>query len=131
MNKYKWFFLLPMSAIIVGCSTIIGTETTFMPWRGNKVFKGNGGGLDVVNGVEFWIHGEPERPYKIIGLITHRRSDETLDKLLFAEFNRKQIIEFVKKEGGNGVVTVKRERFVTLDGLQQQSVLAVFRYEKP
>lgn len=130
MNKYSAIVLLSMGAFLAGCATIIGTETSFTPWRGDKVFKGNGGGVEVVNGVEFWTHGEPEQSYKIIGLITQKRTDETLENLLFAEFNRKQILELVKRESGDGVVTVKSERFGSSDGAQQASVLAVFRYVK-
>jgi hypothetical protein len=136
--------LIAMTILVSGCATIIGTETSFTPWRGEQLYKGSGGAVEVVDGVEFWKAGEPERPYKVVGLISQRKSDGTLDKMLFGEFNRKQVADLIKANNGDGVVTVKSQRFVsgyttqmpvnqygsanTSPDYAEASVLAVFRY---
>ena len=136
--------IIAIAILASGCATIIGTETSFTPWRGEQLYKGNGGAVEEVDGVEFWKFGEPERPYKVIGLIAQKKSDDTLDKMLFDEFNIKQVIELVKENNGDGVVTVKSERFVsgyttqmpinqygsttTSPEYAKASILAVFRY---
>lgn len=136
--------LVAMTILASGCATIIGTETSFTPWRGEQLYKGSGGAVEVIDGVEFWKAGEPERPYKVVGLISQRKSDDALDKMLFGEFNRKQVTELVKANNGDGVVTVKSQRFVsgyttqmpvnqygsatTSPDYAEASVLAVFRY---
>ena len=92
--------LVAMTILASGCATIIGTETSFTPWRGEQLYKGSGGAVEVIDGVEFWKAGEPERPYKVVGLISQRKSDDALDKMLFGEFNRKQVTELVKANNG-------------------------------
>ena len=136
--------LVIMTILASGCATIIGTETTFTPWRGEQLYKGTGGAVEVFDGIEFWTTGEPERPYEIVGIISQRKSDDSLDNMLFGEFNRKQVTELVKANNGDGVVTVKSQRFVsgyttqmpvnqygsatTSPDYAEASVLAVFRY---
>lgn len=136
--------LVAMTIVASGCATIIGTETSFIPWRGEQLYKGTGGAVEVVDGIEFWKAGEPGRPYKIVGIISQSKSDDTLNKMLFGEYNRKQVTELVKANNGDGVVTVKSQRFVsgyttqmpvnqygsatTSPEYAEASILAVFRY---
>lgn len=143
-SYYKYIPLYIAALILSGCATVIGTETSFTPWRGEQQFKGTGGAVEEIDGVEFWKAGDPERSYEVIGLITQRKSDDTLNKIMFDEFNRQQVVELVKKNNGDGVVTLKSERFVsgytttmpinqygsatTSPDYAKASVLAVFRY---
>jgi hypothetical protein len=136
--------LITIAILASGCAAVIGTETSFTPWRGEQLFKGTGGAVEVIDGVEFWKAGEPDRQYKVVGLISQRKSDDTLDKMLFGEFNRKQVSDLVKANNGDGVVTLKSQRFVSGYSTQmpinqygsantspeyaEASVLAVFRY---
>lgn len=136
--------LIAMAMSVAGCAAIIGTETSFTPWRGEQLYKGVGGAVEVIGGVEFWKVGEPDRPYKIIGLITQKNSADSLDKMLFGEFNRKQIAKIINNNEGDGVVTLKSDRFVsgyttqmpineygsitTSPEYAEASVLAVFQY---
>lgn len=136
--------LITIAILGSGCAAVIGTETSFTPWRGEQLFKGAGGAVEIIDGVEFWKAGEPERHYKVVGLISQRKSDDTLDKMLFGEFNRKQVVDLVKANNGDGVVTIKSQRFVSGYSTQmpinqygsattspeyaEASVLAVFQY---
>ncbi|MCX5835192.1 MAG: hypothetical protein NTV99_11935 [Deltaproteobacteria bacterium] len=50
--------------LVTGCAT-----ATFKPWSGAEVYEGKGGALRNVGGIDVWEHGEPDRPYRIIGII--------------------------------------------------------------
>lgn len=137
---YKYISLYVAAFILSGCATVIGTDTSFKAWRGDQTFKGKGGTLEVFEGVEFWGSGEPPKEYEVIGVISQQKSDGTLDDLMFGKFNRQQIIDIVRREGGDGVVEVKNDRFVSGYTTNQyspvavspeystSSVMAVFRY---
>lgn len=128
----------------IGCAAVTGTQTSFKAWSGDKIYKGEGGAFEVVNGVEFWEHGEPNRPYKIVGIITQSKSEDSVNKLLFGSYSQKQITEIVRHENGDGVVVASSKRFVsgytthmpmneydtarTSADYSKASVLAVFRY---
>lgn len=129
-----------VAIVVSGCATVIGTETSFKAWRGDQTFKGKGGTLETFEGVEFWGSGEPPEEYEVVGIISQNKSDGTLDDLMFGEFNRRQIIDIVKREGGDGVVELKSGRFVSGYRVNEYSpvpvapeyskstVMAVFRY---
>jgi len=110
-----------------------------------KSIKGKAGGaVEVVNGVEIWEHGEPNKPYKVIGLITQSKSEDSVNKLLFGSYSQKQVTDIVLREKGDGVVIVSSKKFVsgytthmpmnqydtarTSADYSKASVLAVFQY---
>ena len=55
--------------LIVGCTT--NAKVTFTSYSNNEVFEGEGGSMSVVDGVDFWNNGHPNRKYKIIGIIDY------------------------------------------------------------
>jgi len=132
--------LLAVSA----CATVIGTSTEFKAWRGDEVYKGKGGAVEIHDGVEFWEHGEPNKPYKVIGLVSQTKKASLGHEMLFGDFNQREIIEIVHRENGDGVVALKSHRFVSGYSTQlpvneygsahtsaeysEASVLAVFKY---
>lgn len=134
-------FLLIMS---LGCAAIIETETEFKPWRGNNSFIGQGGTVEVYGGIEFWEFGDPDKPYRIIGVIRQSKKDTHGHRMLFEKFNRNQIVKLVNQAQGDGIVKVKDRRFISgydtqhpmneYDNTQttaeysKASVLAVFKY---
>lgn len=119
-----------------GCATIIGTDTSFIPWRGDEVYKGSGGAVENSEGVEIWKVGKPDRPYKIIGLIVQNKAtdEDTVNKMLFGDFNQREIVKLVKSNNGDGVVTLNDDRHVNVNvststvATTISSKLAVFRY---
>lgn len=148
LRRYIFLSLLLVSALIFsGCAAVTGTETTYKSWRGDDIYQGKGGAVEVVNGVEIWEHGEPNKPYKVIGLITQSKSDDSVNKLLFGSYSQKQITDIVLREGGDGVVIMANKRFVsgyethmpvneygsvrTSPDYSTASVLAVFQYVGP
>ena len=60
---------LPLFSLALGaCST-----TTFMHTSGTGVQRGSGGAYRMVDGIEFYQEGSPNRPYQVIGVITDSR----------------------------------------------------------
>ncbi len=121
---------------ILGCATIIGTDTSFIPWRGDEVYKGTGGAVENFEGVELWKVGKPDRPYKIIGLIIQNKEtdEDAINKMLFGNFNQKEIVKLIKSNNGHGVVTLNDDRQINVNlsnstvATTISSKLAVFRY---
>ena len=61
--------LIPVIALVLcSCST-----TTFMHTTGTGVQRGSGGAFRMVDGIEFYQEGSPNRPYQVIGVITDSR----------------------------------------------------------
>ena len=137
-------FLGAVAILLSGCATVIGTNTEYKEWRGDNTFLGNGGAVEVVDNVEFWEQGEPNQPFKVIGLINQTKQASIGHGILFSDFNRDQILDIVKRENGDGVVTMNSQRFVsgyktempmnqyghaaTSARYAEASVLAVFKY---
>ncbi|HYD78560.1 MAG TPA: hypothetical protein VEC06_02030 [Paucimonas sp.] len=117
---------------LAGCAAMIGTETQFTPWRGEPtILTGKGGAVETTEGIEFWIKGEPDKTFRVIGVISQIRSDDPFDNLIFGKFNRSQVADLVKQATGDGVVLLRSDRVGTDQGIQSNSIMAVFRYEKP
>ena len=121
---------------VLGCATIIGTDTSFIPWRGDDVYKGTGGAVENFEGVELWKVGKPDRPYKIIGLIIQNKAtdEDAVNKMLFGNFNQREIVKLIKSNNGDGVVTLNDDRQINVNlsnstvATTISSKLAVFRY---
>ena len=43
--------------------------TTVKPWTGDKIYTGEGGSMRLVEGVEVWDHGAPDRQFRVVGII--------------------------------------------------------------
>lgn len=124
---------------VLGCATIVGTDTTFAPWKGKQTYfdGSSGGAVEIFEGVEFWTVGTPDRPIKAIGVITQNKAEDrdTVNRLLFGDFNKREISKLVKAYKGDGVVMLTEKDNVTVypsAGTVATIIttkLCVFRYE--
>jgi hypothetical protein len=99
--------LLPALVAVLafsGCASITGTETSYKSWVGDDVYQGKGGAVEVVNGVEIWEHGEPNKPYKVIGLITQSKSDDSVNQLIFGKADSIRKCNSPVRNGGQAAV---------------------------
>ena len=62
------FLSFSTALLLTGCST-----TTYMNYAGAPVQQGKGGAFLVVDGMELWQEGRPNRPYRVVGVITDSR----------------------------------------------------------
>jgi hypothetical protein len=63
--------LLLIPVLLFGLSAC--SSTTFMHTSGTGVQRGSGGAYRMVDGIEFYQEGSPNRPYQVIGVITDSR----------------------------------------------------------
>lgn len=62
--------LLVAAALLCGCaSSDKKSNVRFTDLHDSTVFVGKGGEQTVVDGVDFWLNGEPDRSYRILGLL--------------------------------------------------------------
>ncbi|MGA2138910.1 MAG: hypothetical protein ABSH14_08625 [Verrucomicrobiia bacterium] len=78
-NNLAWLqvivALLFTLLVTSGCST-----TTFTEYRGANIVEGKGGTVRVVNGIDFWENGDPNRKYKILGVIDDSRGEGIISR---------------------------------------------------
>lgn len=99
--RYK--LLLLACLIVTGCAT-----ATFKPWSNEEVYQGKGGSVQTVEGIDVWEYGEPDRPYRIIGII---QCDVPITggHLVFASMLTmdRTVIDAAKQQEADGIVPLK------------------------
>lgn len=89
------------SALLVSCST-----TRFTEYRGASVLQGKGGTVRTVEGIDFWENGEPDRKYRILGII-----DDTRGEGLISRAGKdSDIAKVARQYGGDAVVLIGSDR---------------------
>jgi hypothetical protein len=68
MHLPRILLILSLIAACTGCST-----TTFLRSTGTGIQRGNGGAFRMVDGIELYQEGSPNRPFQVIGVITDSR----------------------------------------------------------
>jgi len=93
---------LCVSAILLcGCSS-----TKFTEYRGPAVVQGKGGTVRVVDGIDFWENGDPNRKFKILGVIDDRRGDGLLLRLR----RDSDVAKVAHERGGDAIILINRDR---------------------
>lgn len=65
-----------MAALLLSGCASFWTSTDFTPYVGDDtVYFGRGGAMEVMDGVEVWKTGLPNRKYRIIGVINAEIAD--------------------------------------------------------
>jgi hypothetical protein len=128
--------LFVATVFLCSCSSARFTE-----YHGSEVFQGTGGSVRAVDGIDFWKNGEPDRKYKILGIIEESRGY----RLPFGRFSRlfsdsgdrdSAIAKAAHKHGGDAVVFVARNQEPSSVGVDQydnghhrrSTELAVIKY---
>jgi hypothetical protein len=92
---------------------LVSCETKFMEYRGQNIIGGTGGTVKVVDGIDFWETGEPDRKCRIVGEIQYdEESDSTIAKV-------------TRKYGGNAVVHAGLDRHGNVDHRMRTKLLVV------
>ncbi len=59
-----------LAIVLTGCASV-WTSTDYTPYVGNDIaYIGQGGAMEIMGGIEVWKQGLPNKPYKIIGVVT-------------------------------------------------------------
>jgi hypothetical protein len=79
----------------------------FEAWDGTPlVHAGQGGTKEVVDGIDFWDHGDPPRKYQIIGYIHDRRHKSGIIGKISMSHLRSDVAAAAKQAGGDAVMPV-------------------------
>ena len=115
------------TVLLCGCST-----TNFTEYRGPAVVQGNGGTVRAVDGIDFWENRDPDRKFKILGVIDDRRGDGILSR----SGRDSAIAKVAHMRGGDAVILMNSDR--ELSGVDQygnvhykrNTKLMVVKYEE-
>jgi hypothetical protein len=102
--------------LIASCSS-----TTFTEYRGGSEVQGRGGTLRVLDGVDFWENGDPDRKYKIVGIIDDSRGDGLISRM----GKDTDIANKAKQHGGDAVIFIGSDR--ELRGVDLSSGIVHYR----
>jgi hypothetical protein len=101
MKSKTIFMLFIATALLCGCSS-----TNFTEYRGPAIVQGKGGTVRVVDGIDFWENGDPDKKFKILGVIDDRR-----DEGIFANSGRDSALAKVAhQKGGDAVIFMNTDR---------------------
>jgi hypothetical protein len=91
MKKVWWVIFI---LFIASCSS-----PKFVEYRGQDVFQGKGGGVETIDGIDFWTYGSPDRKFKVLGFIDYNPESHGIDAI-----SKRVLINKVKKIGGDGLI---------------------------
>lgn len=116
--------ILFLITLFTGC-----VSTQYSSWEGDGIREGSGGVREEYKGVDFWTSGEPDRPYRIVGVIKDDRSSGLIQQAMY----RDNITAKVKEVGGDGVIQKSKDEnvdFMSGDNIftEVNTVLYVFQY---
>ncbi|KIE58394.1 hypothetical protein A946_07880 [Methylacidiphilum kamchatkense Kam1] len=92
-NSFKIILMAGLFLYFCGC-----VHTNYFPYHGDGIQEGKGGGKRVIQGIEVWSDGLPNKKYKIIGVIHDERSG------LFSSGLIKDVVKKAKSIGADGVI---------------------------
>ena len=95
----KLCIAVAMAAVLAGCAT-----TTYKEYVGGKEVTGTGGAREMVDGMEVWTEGMPNRPFRVIGVIDDTRGGGRLPMA-----SRLSDIAKKAKEANGDAVVIYRE----------------------
>jgi hypothetical protein len=101
MKKHYLTAVALVAVLFTSCST-----TTFTEYRGQGIVEGKGGTVRVVNGIDFWENGEPDRKYKILGVIDDSRGEGLISR----SGKDNAIAKVARERGGDAVILVGSSR---------------------
>jgi hypothetical protein len=123
-------------ALLCGCSS-----TKFTEYHVADVIQGAGGLSHEVDGIEFWDKGDPDRKYKILGVISespkHRVPLGRLTRIFSDHGNNDDkdsaMAKVARKHGGNAIIFASKDgkqsdAVQTDDGNHKRFTLVVIKY---
>src|SRR5262245_20208978 len=88
-------------AVAVGTILLTSCATTnFTEYHDQNIMEGKGGTVRVIEGIDFWEKGEPDRKYRILGVI----SDSRDEGLSFQFLKDEDVALAARQHGGDAVM---------------------------
>jgi len=96
-------------AVTIGAILLASCATTnFTEYHDQNIIQGKGGTVRVVEGIDFWEKGEPDRKYRILGVI----DDSRHEGVNFQFIKDRDIALDARKHGGDAVILTDSSREV-------------------
>lgn len=95
MTRRHLLAIALVAMLVTSCSS-----TNFIEYRGQGVVEGKGGTVRVVEGIDFWENGEPNRKYRILGVIDDSRGEGLISR----RGKDKAIANVARERGGDAVI---------------------------
>jgi hypothetical protein len=116
--------LFVAAALLCGCASTNKTKSNvkFTDLHSSEIYPGKGGEQTVIDGLDFWLTGDPDRKYKILGMLDFRQGKQghghggRLSSMFSGDDQKAdtdpetQIAEAAKKNGGDAVVVVQEDQ---------------------
>jgi len=98
--------------MLSGCA--LYTQTEFAEFRGPSEFRGRGGTVKKIEGIEVWTSGEPNVRFKVLGVIDQSHyNNASIMSLIAGLTKNSEIIALAKKQGGDAIIALGSGSAVT------------------
>lgn len=94
-SSMKAIALLLISAALAGCAS-----TKYKEYVGGKEVVGTGGAREMIDGMEVWSEGTPNRKFRVVGII----DDERPGGLIPRATRMSDIVKKAKESGGDAII---------------------------
>jgi len=113
MNHSKSKQLKVLLVIVTACSSLLfGCATgTVMKWTGASEFEGKGGAVQTIDGIDFYMSGEPAGKFKVLSIVqgSYYRGGNILMSALSERRAVKGIVKEAKAEGADAVIVLSSD----------------------
>lgn len=105
-------------ALVLGAMMLSGcalyTQTSFSEFRGPSEFAGRGGTVKSVDGIDVWTSGEPDRRFRVLGVIDQSHyNNRSIMALIAGATKESTLITIAKKHGGDAIILLGSDSVVT------------------
>ena len=98
--------------MLSGCA--LYTQTSFSEYRGPSEFAGRGGTVKTVDGIDVWTSGEPDRLFRVLGIIDQSHyNNRSVMSLIAGATKDSAIVATAKKYGGDAIIFLGSDSVVT------------------
>jgi hypothetical protein len=110
----RFFTTLFMFGVLLVTGCAIYTQTSFSTWQGSNTYIGQGGTVKKVDGIDIWTLGEPNRPFRLLGIIQQNHFDNgSVMSTLAGMTSDSDLVEAAKQNGGDAIIYVSRDSKIT------------------
>lgn len=106
--------LLAASILLISLGCSMYTKTSFSQYRGPSEFRGEGGTVRPVDGIDVWETGTPDRRCRILGVIQQSHYDNhSLMSMIAGGSKDSAIIKEAKAAGGDAIIVLSSMSAIT------------------
>jgi hypothetical protein len=101
-----------LTLLLASCA--LYTKTQFTEYRGPSEFRGEGGTVRKVDGIDVWQTGTPDRKFKLLGLIQQSHQDNhSLMSAIAGASKDSALIKQAKANGGDAIIFLRSSSAIT------------------